>query len=419
MTDTELDDQAELSDVTLKRALGMPLLTLYGVGTIIGAGIYVLIGEVAAVAGAAAPLSFFLAAVMAGFTAFSFAELSSRFPKSAGEAVYVREGLMRTGLPIVVGVLVVCVGMVSAATISNGFVGYLNQFVDLSPFAAITILLVLLGGLAIWGITESVILLAVITLLEIVGLALVIAVGIGDVTFDNERVTAIFSEIKWAHAAGIFSGAFLAFYAFVGFEDMVNVAEEVKNPSRTLPRAIILTLIITTLLYMGIAVVAIAALPLADLTASDAPLATIYEQATGRSSALISGISIFAVVNGALVQIIMASRILYGLRDEMAIFRPFGSINARTQTPILATALVTLVTWALAVMFSLKGLAEMTSAITLFVFALVNLALIQIKRHDPTPDGVTQVPIGVPIAGAVISASVLVIYLIPFLTIAS
>jgi len=400
-----------IEEDNLKRSLSLPLVTLFGVGTIIGAGIYVLIGEVSAKAGMAAPISFFVAAFLAAFTAFSFAELSSRFPKSAGEAVYVREGLAARGLPILVGLMVILVGMVSAATISNGFVGYLRTFVDLPDFLAVTILLTVLAGLAIWGITESVLLLSAITLIELFGIGMILFAGADALGTFPDRMDEMVPALSWTSASGIFAGAFLAFYAYVGFEDMVNIAEETKDPSRTLPRAIIITLVVTTALYMAVALVAVLSLPIEELSKSDAPLALIYEQSTGRSSALISSISIFAVVNGALVQIIMASRILYGLRDESFLFKPFGQVNAKTQTPILATISVTVVAWVLAVQFSLAGLAETTSAITLAIFTLVNLALVRIKLRGPAPEGTFLVPIWIPITGTLVSGGFLALFI--------
>ncbi len=400
------------TDTHLKQSITLPLLVLFGLGTIIGAGVYVLIGEVAAIAGMASPLAFTLAAFLAGFTAFSFAELSSRFPKSAGEAVYVREGIMRPVLPIVVGVMVCCVGMVSAATISNGFVGYLNEFVDVPAWLAITCLLVFLGALAIWGITESVLLLSFITLIEVVGLLMIIVAGAENVSALPARWTEVVPLETPTLWVGVLGAAFLAFYAFIGFEDMVNVAEEVKDVRRTLPQAIILTLILSTALYVAVSLVAVFSLPIEDLAGAEAPLALIYERATGRSAVLISAISLFAVINGALVQIIMASRILYGLRNEWFVFQPFGNIHPKTQTPILATLLITGLTWLLATSFSLTKLAETTSAITLAIFALVNLALLRLKRQSPPPDGIYTVSMAIPVIGFLVSIGFLIFYFI-------
>src|SRR4030067_3016 len=165
--------------VTLKRSLSLWLITFYGLGTILGAGIYVLIGKVAANAGLYAPVSFLVAALLAGFSAFSSAEPSARFPDSAGEAVYVEEGLHLRGLSILVGGLIILTGIVSAATIANGFVGYLHVFVTIPDSLALSAVVLGLGALAAWGIRESVLAATAITLIEVGGLLFILAVAGG------------------------------------------------------------------------------------------------------------------------------------------------------------------------------------------------------------------------------------------------
>ena len=386
----------------LRRRLGIGLLTLYGLGTTIGAGIYVLVGEVAGVAGLYAPLAFVLASILAGFSALSFAEFSVRYPVSAGEAAYVSAGLNIRHLGLIVGLLVVASGSVSSAAIVNGFVGYLNVFVDMPRELVIIGIAIVLGAIASWGILESVVFASVITAVEIGGLILIIAVG-APTSLDNlpELITQLPSPSTDLLLTMMF-GATLAFYAFIGFEDMINVAEEVTDVGRTMPRAIILTLIITTLLYFIISLVAVTALPLAELTNSKAPLADIYEHNTGNQPYLISGIGIFAVLNGALIQIIMASRIVYGLSQRGHLPPLVGKVNAKTQTPVNATILVAVGVLILALALPLLILAQFTSAITLTVFCLVNISLIAIKhRSDDTP--IFQVPNWVPWIGAVSS----------------
>ncbi len=390
-------------DGELKRTLSLPLLVLYGLGTIIGAGIYVLIGEVASLAGMASPVSFALAALLAGFSAFSMAELSSRYPKSAGEAVYVREGITRHVLPIIVGLMVVTVGIISAAAIANGFVGYLNIFINVPAPLAMTLLVLMLGGVACWGIAESVALIAIITLVEVGGLLLIIAAGVSHIDMPLERLTSLWPQTQLNSWLAIFNGAFLAFYAYIGFEDMINVAEEVKDPRRTMPHAIAWALFISTILYVAIASISVLVLPINELAGSSAPLSLIYERATGRSPGLITAISLAAVVDGALVQIIMASRMLCGLRNEWIVLRVFGKVSPVTQTPVRATLFVTALLLALALAFPLVTLAQTTSAITLIIFALINVALFRVKLRDPNPEGVYLVPIWVPVIGFIVS----------------
>jgi len=388
----------------LKRSISLPLLTFYGLGTILGAGIYVLIGEVVQVAGILAPLAFGVASLLAVFTAFSYAELSARFPRSAGEAVYVMEAFHNRRFSLFMGLLVILIGLVSAATIANGFVGYFRVFFDLPPWLIILVLVGLLGLLAAWGIAESVWAATLVTLVEIGGLLFILWVGGDSLASLPQRWPEILANGE-AHGVwvGILAGAFLAFYAFIGFEDMVNVAEEVKDPSRNLPRAIILALLISSLLYMLVVLVSVLSMPVAELAGDPAPLARVYHHVTGQPPTLITLISLVAVVNGALIQIIMASRVLYGLSWQGWLPPLFSRIHPRRRTPILATAVISLLVLVLALWFPLLALAKATSLVTLLVFALVNLALWRVKRFDRKPAGVWVVPRWVPVLGFFIS----------------
>lgn len=395
------------TDHSLKRSLSLPLITLYGLGTTIGAGIFALVGKVAGRADLLAPVSFLVAAGLAAFTALSFAELSSRLPRSAAEAVYVRAGFRSRRLSVAVGLFVTLAGIVSAAAIVNGAVGYVHEFLPLARATVIVALVLGLGLVAAWGITESVSTAALFTAVEIAGLALVVWAGHEGWATLPERAGALVPPLDGAAWGGILAGAILAFYAFLGFEDMVNVAEEVKEVSRTLPAAIILTLVITTALYVTVAVTAVLAVPPDELALSGAPLALIYQRGTGGSAAVISLISIFALLNGALIQVIMSSRVLYGLSSRGDVPAVLGRVNPVTRTPLVATALSTALILALALWLPIEPLAEATSVIMLFVFALVNLALVLIKRYEPRPPGVWVFPAWVPVAGFLVSSAFL------------
>lgn len=393
--------------ITLKRSLSLPLITLYGLGTIIGAGIYVLIGAVAGKAGIYAPLSFLLAAIIAGFTAFSYAELSSRLPRSAGEAVYIQEAFGLSWLSAAIGWSVVAVGIVSSATIANGFSGYLDIFIQLPDWLVITALILALGLIAAWGINESVWTAAIITVIEIAGLGLVLFIAGDSLLQLPERWPELIPPANNVVWGGIVLGAFLAFYAFIGFEDMVNVAEEVKDASRVLPRAIIIALVISTCLYLLITLVAVLALPVEELAASDAPLATVVAAHGKQYTLLISGISLVAVLNGALIQIIMVSRILYGMGRSGLGWKKLAKIHPRTRTPLLATALVSLLVLIMALWLPLTTLAQITSFITLAIFSAINLALIKLKFREPTLSGIRHYPLWVPVGGCLLSLALL------------
>lgn len=387
---------------TLKRTISLPMLTLYGLGTILGAGIYVLVGKVALYAGLYAPIAFLLAALLAGLTGYSYAALSSRHPKSAGEAVYVHEAFGFNWLSTIVGWMVVLTGVVSAATITNGFVGYLQVFIDITDFWAITLLLLSMTALAIWGVNESVMVTAVTTVFGIIGLFLILAFSMPALMTLPEHLPTLIPPSESDTWFGILLGAFLAFYAFIGFEDMVNMAEEVKSPETTLPKAILAAIVISSLLYYLIAMAAILQLPLDQLTASKAPMTDIMNQHSQQAAWFISLISLAAVVNGALVQIIMASRVLYGMGKQSLAPKWLASIHSTRQTPYVATLLIGLVVWVLATSLNLATLAKITSFIILIVFLLVNLSLVRMMHKETNlPTNAMTVKVWVPYLAAI------------------
>lgn len=393
----------------LRRSLGLPLLVLYGLGVTIGAGIYVLLGAAVARAGVHAPMAFFIAAVVMGFSAASFAELSARIPVSAGEAAYVHAGFRSRKLSTVIGFLVIASGVVSSAAISVGSTGYIRAFVDLPPEVLIVAIVLGLGLIAAWGITESVMFAGAFTLFEAGALIAVIVAGLWT---DPGLVPALPDVVPMTADAGVWAGiagaGLLAFFAFIGFEDMVNLAEEVKAPERTMPRAIFITLALGTLLYFGVTAVAVLAVPVDELATSEAPLSFVFERITGASPALITLIAIVATLNGVIIQIVMASRVLYGLGRQGSVPEVLARVDARTQTPLIATGLVTVAVLVLALAVPLQDLAEWTSRIVLVVFTLVNASLVQIKRQGtPPPEGAFTVRIWVPVVGVLTCTALL------------
>lgn len=374
------DNGVSSGNGNLARRLGLPLLTLYGLGTTIGAGIFVLVGAVAGNAGVLAPLSFVFASLLAGSTSLSFAELASRFPRSAGEAVYVQETLGVRWLARATGFAVAAAGVISSATITVGFVGYAQSVVALPGWLIATGVLFLLFLVSAWGIRESVTIASLLSVVEVGSLVLIASAGLP--MLSGARDTAVFSvnAATTGTWSGVFSGAVLAFYAFVGFEDMVNVAEEVRDVERVMPRAIILTLVITLILYVSVAWVAVAALPIDQLAQSKAPLADVFEAVTGLDGRIISVVVLFAVINGVLIQIIMASRVLYGMAAQGWFFKIFGRVSRYSRVPVNALGLVTLLILAGALLFPLESLARFVSSLILMVFALINFGLMRFPK---------------------------------------
>lgn len=398
----------------LKRVIGLPLITLYGIGTIVGAGIYVLVGKVAASSGFHAPVSFLVAALVVTFTALSYAELSGRFPRSAGVAHYVNRAFSRNWLAQLMGIAVVATGVVSAATMTRGFVGYFQFFLSLAPELAIPIFVTLITALAIWGVAESLKVAALITLIELLGILLVLISTQAHWTQIPADWQAYIPEFRSEHWVNIGLGAFLAFFAFIGFEDMVNMAEEVKDVRRTLPRAIVIALIVTASLYMLVVWAAINSLPMAQLVVSEAPFADLVADSPWLPVWAITLISLLAISNGALIQVIMASRVFYGMSDQGLLPRWLRTVNAVTQTPVNATLISGVLVLVFALALPLEALARVTSFIIICVFSLVNLALVKIKiaeRNSATDDAADSIryPLPVPVLGFLTGCSLLAV----------
>jgi APA family basic amino acid/polyamine antiporter len=402
-------DAAEKQQPALKRSLSLTLVIFYGLGNIIGAGIYVLLGKVVLHAGMFAPLAFLLASLLACLTAFTYAELVARYPLSAGEVVYVQKGIGFRPLSRLVGLLIIIAGIVSAATILRGFSGYLHVLISVPDVLVIPLLVLVLGGLSVWGIAESVGVAAIFTGIEIAGLLLVIWVAAPGLLQVQPAVTDLAPLLEPGVWYGVFAGSFLAFYAFIGFEDMVNVAEEVRQPEVNLPRAILAALVLSSLLYFLITLVAVTSVPVATLARQDAPLAYLNQTVTGRKPVMITLISLFAVINGALIQIIMASRVCYGMARQHLLPAVFARVHAVTRTPAVSTVLVSVVVLVLALWFPIESLAKATSYFLLLVFCLVNLSLWRLKRMTEQPAGFFCVPRWVPAAGLIASCTFVIV----------
>lgn len=387
----------------LKRNVNLPLLILYGLGNIFGAGIYVLIGELAGIAGEYIPHSFLIACIVVSFTALSYAELSARYPMSAGEALYINAGFQSPLLATIVGLSIAFAGLLSSATIVDGVHGYLSTFIQIPDTVTALIITIVISSVAIWGISQSVMAAALLTLIEIFGLSMVIYVGSDYVAWDMQTMKSFIPPLDISIINTIILGAFLAFFAFLGFEDMVNIAEEVNDPTKTMPRAIIITLVISTLFYIVIALVSISVLPADELADSTAPLAKVYETASGNTATLLSLIALVAVINGVLIQIIMASRIFYGMSSQGWLPEFFKQVHPKTSTPINATIVAGVLVFLFATVFPILTLAQSTSFLVFIIFTLVNASLIIIKIKDPHPERIRTYPLVIPITAMILN----------------
>jgi amino acid transporter len=398
------------SQTQLKRSLGLTALTIYGVGDILGAGVYALIGKVAGILGNACWVAFLTAFFVAALTGLSYAELGSRYPRSAGAAYFSLHALKIPWISYCVGFLVVMSGIVSMATVSRGFAGYLHAVLpDVYEPAVILIFFSVLGLINFWGIRESSFTNMVCTVVEVAGLLLIIWIGsrfFGSVNFlafppavKTEGLSALFFILP----AGI-----LAFYAFIGFEDMVNVAEEAKNPERNLPWAIVLSIGITTVIYILTALAAVSAVSYEVLGQSSAPLLEVVKQSPVPIPGLLfTAVALFAISNTALLNFIMGSRLIYGMSREGLLPPFFGKVHPSRKTPHVAILLVGII----AVIFSLTGtltiLAGVTSTLLLIAFSIVHVSLFVIKRKDREARPAFRIPLIVPVLGALSTLALL------------
>lgn len=416
-------NQARAEKTQLDRSVGLWQLVMYGSGTILGAGIFVVIGEVVGEAGRLTPLAYVLAAVVAITSGLSFAEMGARIPTAGGPIDYLEQAFKVRWLGSGAGWTLMIANTVSAATIVTGFVAYLNSFAAVPDWMATSALLLLLGGIAVAGMKESAWLMTVTTIIGILTLLAVLWAlrgsllagpaellgGLG-LASDSASEGAADTASTSSSAGGfgmLFAGAILAVYSFIGFGDMAQTAEEVRDVKRTLPRAMMISLGLVFVFYILVALALVGTGELSAIAESSAPLVKAVEL-VGWPGLPIAIASLFVIVNGALTQIIAAARLLFDIaRDGRGAPGFFASVSDRTDTPIPATLLITATTLTLALLLPLKSLAEVTSFAILLVFVGVNLSLVRMKRHSQ-PDDVPNIPIIVPWIGAVAAIAALV-----------
>ncbi len=393
--------QQPVNKARLKRSLGLGILSLYGVGIIVGAGIYVLIGQVAAAAAMGAPLSFLLAGLLAAPTALSFAELSVRHPEASGQAAYAHSAFRNSLMSRVIGFAVVAVGILAAASIARGCAAYLTGLAPMIPVAAGSAAIVMLFTLvACLTVANSVAAAAIMTVIEIGGLLYVIAAGLYQ-THDYSPPAFEFEP------AAIASGAFIAMFAFLGFETIANMAEETIDPGRTLPRAILLALGIATALYVIVAYVAVHVAPLDVLSNSPTPLLDVVASSPIGNAAVFSVMALTATANGVLIEILMVSRVLYGMADRGWLPHQLAHVWRRTQAPVRATLMTGAILTALVIQFDVGQLAAAASNVLLSVFIVTNVALMRLHHTQPLPGPGFRAPRWIPPLGAAGSAGLL------------
>jgi len=376
----------------LRRSVTLLQAVMYGVGLILGAGIYVLIGDVAAIAGNAMWISFLLAAAMATLTGLSYAELSSVFPKSAAEYVYVKAGFNNDFLALFIGCLTIFVAITSAATVAIGFSGHLAVLLPGYPPILYAIGLVLaLSFLNYYGIRESVWVNSIFTLVEVSGLLIIIGVGLSIGSVADTNYLEMPSIAYSSHAAiisTILASTVLVFFAYYGFENISNISEETKNPTRTIPRALVFSILVTTIIYILVAISTVALVGWEEISRSNAPLALAASKALGNNGIIIlTIIALFATTNTVLMMLISGSRIIFGIaKYDNAIPSILAEVHSSRKTPWLAIIFTMAFTLATIILYTgkISDVASISVFSILVVFALVNLSVISLRFKQPS-----------------------------------
>jgi amino acid transporter len=386
---------------SLARRLGLTALIIYGIGDILGAGIYALVGKVIGLAGPGAWLTFVLAALVALVTGISYAELTSRYPVSAGAAAFVRRAFPGRFAATVVGILVVGSGLASAATVAVAFSDYLAQLIPSPPWVAQLILVSAVSFLSFWGIQESSRVNMLLTFLEFSGLLLVILAGAWLLTGDswNHFLQLNRTELQLSPIVG---GITIAFFAYIGFEDLANLAEECKNPSRDLPRAILIAISFSIVIYLLVTLALLINLPQELITQSKTPLLLVFEKAGLEwVSDYFPLIALVAITNTGLINMIMVSRLMYGMAHEGLLPRVIGAVHEGRRTPWVGILIAFTASVFLIFTGSLKILAQTTSLLIIVVFFLVHLSLIKVKGGKHPHEGI-KFPMVFPISGVLL-----------------
>jgi APA family basic amino acid/polyamine antiporter len=394
----------------LNPSITRTMLTVFVIGDVLGAGIYALVGEVGGEVGGAIWTSFLLAGVLAMFTACSYAELVTKYPQAAGAALYVHRAFKSDFFTFVVAFAVMASGVTSAATLATAFGGdYLSEFVDLPTILVGLAFIGVISLINFRGIKESVGINLGLTSIELGGLLLVVVIGAAYL-LDGGGDPGRALEFKSGETVplAILGGASLAFFALIGFEDSVNVAEETKDPSRVFPRALFLGLGVAGIVYMLVTVIASMAVPTDKLVGSDGPLLEVVTLGPlSMSPKVFSAIALFALTNGALINMIMASRLVYGMSNEGIVPKALGRVHPGRRTPYVAILFTASLAAALIVIGDLDTLADTTVLLLLFVFVCVNTAVL-VLRKDEVEHEHFRAPSIVPMLGVAACAGLIV-----------
>jgi basic amino acid/polyamine antiporter, APA family len=399
----------------LRRGIGPWLLLFFVLGDIVGAGIYALVGEVGGLIGGAIWAAFLFAFVLAIFTAASYAELVTKYPRAGGSATYVNNAFRNPFISFMVAFAVMASGITSACTLTLAFSGdYLAQFITVPVLGAALVFMILINLINFYGISESVRINVILTIVEITGLLLIIIIGVGALfagtgdpgrAFEFKEGTSVLTAL--------FAGTVLAFYALIGFDDSVNVAEETRNPSRNYPRAIFGALLLAGVIYLLVTFTASMVVPTNTLAESSGPLLEVVERGPiAIPTTLFAAIALLAVSNGALINMIMASRLIYGMADQGVMPTVFSNVHPGRRTPWVSIIFTTSI--ALILLITIGGndealgtLGSTTVVLLLIAFVMVNISVLVLRRDEVGHEHF-RAPSAFPILGAVVASALLI-----------
>jgi basic amino acid/polyamine antiporter, APA family len=399
----------------LKRGIGPWLLLFFVLGDIVGAGIYALVGEVGALVGGAIWSAFLAAFFLALFTASSYAELVTKYPRAGGSATYVNNAFRSPFVSFMVAFAVMASGITSACTLTLAFSGdYLAQFISVPILGAALVFMVLIGCINFYGISESVRINVILTCIEITGLVLIVVIGAAALSTGTGDPGRAF-EFKEGTSVltALLAGTVLAFYALIGFDDSINVAEETQHPSRNYPRAIFGALLIAGVVYLLVTFTASMVVPTSTLADSSGPLLEVVKAGPiAIPTQLFAAIALLAVSNGALINMIMASRIVYGMGDQGVMPTAFSRVHPGRRTPWVSILFTTVIALLVLVAIgrndeALATLGSTTVVLLLIAFVMVNISVL-ILRSDEVGHEHFRTPTVFPILGAVIAAGLLI-----------
>ena len=375
-------------EVTLKRELGIFQVTVAGVGIILGAGIYALLGVAAGISGNATWLAFLISAVIALLTGLSYAELSSMFKGDSGEYDYIAAALNKK-FAFLIGLSIIAAGFISAAAVSLGFAGYFTSLIEMPLVLAAILIILLMTLINFIGIKETSWFNTISTFIEFAGLLIIIILG-----FKFFGSVDYFEMPKGI--SGVFSSAALVFFAYMGFESIIKLAEETKNPEKTIPRGLLYSVIITGIVYVLVAVSAVSVIGWENLSQSNAPLASVAAAVLGsKAFILLAIIALFSTSNTILITMVATSRMMYGMAKEKSLPKVLSLVHKRTRTPWVAVLFIMGLTIIFTLIGDIEFVANLTNLFLFITFAAVNLSLIVLRYKCKEQKRIFKCPVNV------------------------